>query len=270
VRRSVVDVRLRRAAARSSSRIDECLAGARSRPRISLGELASHSAGLPRLPLALVRRKGARNLTDPYADTTIDELTAHLAGVRVRRGARMRYSNFGAALLGQALAACAGRPYERLVEERVLGPLGVEAVWAVDSPQVAQPHDRRGRPVSPWALGLGAYAPAGCLHGTARGALELSMACLRPPPAMADAVALALTPRARRGRLECGLGWMRSPLARGARMWWHNGGTHGSRSFTGFVPEIGEAVAAVTNSARAPDRAAIRALRSAAEARSTH
>jgi serine-type D-Ala-D-Ala carboxypeptidase/endopeptidase len=238
----------------------DCLPGARPQARIALGDLASHTSGLPRLPLRLVRRKRALKPVDPYADTTVAELVEHVAAVRVRRRRRIRYSNFGAALLGQALAARAGTPYEQLVEQRVLRPLGIEGVWARDAPQVAQPHDRRGRPVPPWTLG--AYAPAGCLRGTALGALALSTACLRPPPAMADAVALALTPRARRGPMECGLGWFRSPVARATRMWWHNGGTQGSRAFTGFVPEIGEAVAAVTNSPNAPDGAAAKALES--------
>jgi D-alanyl-D-alanine-carboxypeptidase/D-alanyl-D-alanine-endopeptidase len=233
----------------------DCLPGAR--PGITLGDLAAHTAGLPRLPLALVRRTGVTNRTDPYAGTTVDELVADLARVRLRRR-RMRYSNFGAALLGQALAAGAGAPFEQLVEERVLRPLGIGELWARDAPAVAQPHDRRGRPVPPWTFA--AYAPAGCLRGTGRGALALSSACLQPPAALADAVALALTPRARRGPMECGLGWMRSPVARGTRMWWHNGGTHGSRSFTGFVPETGVAVAAVTNSPKPPDGAAARAL----------
>lgn len=238
--------------------LESCLPGARSRRPISLGDLASHSAGLPRLPLALVRRKGVRNLTDPYADTTVEELIDHLAGVHVRRSTRMRYSNFGAALLGQALAVRAGTPYERLVEERVLGPLGVTEVWALGAPPVAQPHDRRVRPVLPWTLG--AYAPAGCLRATAGGALALSIACLQPPPAMADAVGLALTPRSRQGRIQCGLGWIHSPISRDTRMWWHNGGTHGTRAFVGFVPDRGDAVAAVTNSSRAPDGAAMRSL----------
>jgi serine-type D-Ala-D-Ala carboxypeptidase/endopeptidase len=143
------------------------------------------------------------------------------------------------------------------VHERVLGLLGVEEVWARDAPPVVQPHDRRGRPVPPWTLG--AYAPAGCLRGTARGALSLSTACMSPPPAIADAVALALTPRAGGVAMRFGLGWIWSPARRGARMWWHNGGTGGSRSFTGFIPETGEAVAAVTNCPRSPDAAAKRA-----------
>jgi hypothetical protein len=136
----------------------------------------------------------------------------------------------------------------------VLGPLGIDEVWARGGPEPAQPHTRRGRPVPPWTLG--AYAPAGCLRGTVRGALALSTACLTP----SAPVALALTERARRGPLRVGLGWMRSPAGRDTAMWWHNGGTHGSRSFTGFVPETGVAVGAVVNAARAPDRIAAQAL----------
>jgi CubicO group peptidase (beta-lactamase class C family) len=234
--------------------LSDCLPGARP---LALGDLASHSSGLPRLPLAFVRRRRAWDLTDPYAGTTVDELLSDLARVRVR-GRRMRYSNFGAALLGQALAARAGAPYEQLVEERVLRPLGVGEVWARDAPPVAQPHDRRGRPVRPWELG--AYAPAGCLRGTARGTLALSAACLDPPEPMRAAVALALTPRAGRGPVKAGLGWMYSPLARGTELWWHNGGTHGSRSFTGLVPGTGAAIATLTNSPKAPDALARRLL----------
>jgi serine-type D-Ala-D-Ala carboxypeptidase/endopeptidase len=89
--------------------LTDCLPAARPRAPITLGELATHTAGLPRLPFAFMRRRGFTNLTDPYEGSTVDELLADLARVRPRRR-RMRYSNFGGALLGQALAARAGAP----------------------------------------------------------------------------------------------------------------------------------------------------------------
>ena len=46
-------------------------------------------------------------------------------------------------------------------------------------------------------------------------------------------------------------------------MWWHNGGTHGSRAFIGFAPERGAAVAAVANAPKPPDGAARAALSAA-------
>lgn len=61
--------------------------------------------------------------------------------------------------------------------------------------------------------------------------------------------------------LEVGLGWLRSPAHRDASMWWHNGGTNGSRSFTAFIPEAGAAVAAVTNSPKEVEKAAKAARR---------
>jgi CubicO group peptidase (beta-lactamase class C family) len=237
--------------------LGECVPVAGQGAEIRLGDLARHRSGLPRLPLAFLRRVGFFDLTDPYEGSTVDELLADLERVRLRRP-RFRYSNFGVALLGQALAARAGRPYEELVQERVLGQLELGEVWAHGAPPVAQPHTRRGRPVPPWTLG--AYAPAGCLRGTARGALALSVACLDPPAPMAEAVALALEPSGRRGAVDIGLGWLLSPAGRDHRMWWQNGGTHGSRAFTGFDPERRIAVAAVTNSSRSPDSAAREAV----------
>jgi serine-type D-Ala-D-Ala carboxypeptidase/endopeptidase len=237
--------------------LTDCLPAARPRAPITLVELGTHTAGLSRLPLAFLRRRGFTNLTDPYEGSTVDELLDDLARMRPRRR-RVRYSNIGPALLGQALAARAGAPYETLVHERVLEPLGVEEVWARDLPEPAQPHNRRGRPVPPW--NLGAYAPAGCLRGSARGALSLATACLWPRPAMEAAVALALTPHARRGQMAVGLGWIRMPAGRDVRMWWHSGGTHGSRAFTAFVTESGRAVAAVANAPKGLERIGAKAL----------
>jgi CubicO group peptidase (beta-lactamase class C family) len=50
-----------------------------------------------------------------------------LARTRLRRrpGERVKYSNLGAGLLGQALAHAAGRPYEQLVRERICLPLNM-------------------------------------------------------------------------------------------------------------------------------------------------
>jgi CubicO group peptidase (beta-lactamase class C family) len=183
----------------------------------------------------------------------VPELVDDLARVRIRRP-RRRYSNFSAALLGQALAACAGAPYEQLVEERVLRPLGIQEVWARNGPSVAQPHDRHGRPVAPWTFD--AYAP-GRLPARHRprcpGALNgLHAAACR------NGRGRHARPHAAWGRPDArdGLGWLHSPAHRDARMWWHNGGTHGCRSFTAFIPETGQAVAAVANSAKPVEKAA--------------
>jgi serine-type D-Ala-D-Ala carboxypeptidase/endopeptidase len=94
--------------------------------RITLGDLASHAGGLPRDPKGTPRRwLGDRH--NPNAGLSVEELYAGLARTRLRRqpGVRVKYSNLGAGLLGQALARAAGQPYETLVRERICLPLGM-------------------------------------------------------------------------------------------------------------------------------------------------
>lgn len=216
---------------------------------ITLEDLASHHSGLPRLAFGL--RGWLRLLSaDPYAGATPDELFRLLArqdadAVASARG-RFRYSNFGAALLGQLLARRAGMPYEALLRERVLAPLGIGEAAFLDGGEIAraaQGH-ARGRPVASWRMD--AYAPAGGLVLTAGDLLAAGERLLAPAPAFAD----AFVPRHALGEGEdggaVGLGWFRDRIG-GHETWWHNGGTSGSRSFLGVVPAQGRVVVVLAN-----------------------
>ncbi len=63
---------------------------------ITLGHLATHTSGLPRLPPGLLRR-ALRSRADPYCDVTTEYLLDALAATRLRSepGTTIRYSNFG-------------------------------------------------------------------------------------------------------------------------------------------------------------------------------
>jgi len=95
----------------------------RGRP-ITLGDLATHTAGLPRLPHGFFLRS-VRHRRNPYAWLTVDHLYAGLPSTRLRHepGGRPRYSNLGYGLLGRVLALRAGRCYDQLVQERICRPL---------------------------------------------------------------------------------------------------------------------------------------------------
>jgi D-alanyl-D-alanine-carboxypeptidase/D-alanyl-D-alanine-endopeptidase len=83
--------------------------------QITLADLASHAAGLPRTPMGTLGR-WLRNPHNPYAELSTQELYAGLALTRSRSrpGERVKYSNLGAGLLGEALARAAGeRPCAR-------------------------------------------------------------------------------------------------------------------------------------------------------------
>src|SRR5215218_5409126 len=140
----------------------------RGRPT-TLGDLATHTAGLPRLPHAFFLRS-VRHRRNPYAWFTVDDLYAGLPATRLRRepGGRPRYSNLGYGLLGHVLALRAGHAYEELVQQRICRPLGLAdtrvAVPAAAHGRFAQGHSRRGRPVPHWELP--ALAGAGALRST--------------------------------------------------------------------------------------------------------
>lgn len=195
-----------------------------------LRDLATHTAGLPRIPRIWLRRmKGS---DDPYAG--LDEADVwDVLGPETRRPhkARVRYSNYGMGLLGHLLAAAAGSDYPTLVQQRILGPLGLGAT-EFDGPTPV-PGFRRRRPTPPWAFG--ALHGAGALRSTAADLLRFAAAVIEPPPGtLGDALRLAAEP-AHRGRvIGVGLGWQHRIVAPGRDTTpavWHDGGTYATQSF---------------------------------------
>ena len=229
----------------------------------TLAELATHTSGLARLPKGMLWRS-LRERRDPYAGFGVDDLDAALTAARLRSSGRVRYSNFGAGLLGHQLARRAGCSYAELVQDEVCAPLGLRdtsvTVAEADRARFADGHDRRGRPVPHWHLG--ALEGAGALRSTAADMLAFLAFQLQPPDTPLGAAArLTHAERARRGRLGVGLGWLRLAPRRGADdVVWHNGGTGGFRSFAGFAPGHGCAVVVLANSVRSVDTIGMRAL----------
>jgi D-alanyl-D-alanine-carboxypeptidase/D-alanyl-D-alanine-endopeptidase len=229
---------------------------------VNVLDLATHTAGLPRLPRALLV-KALVGDPDPYAGYGSDRLERAALSARGTQtpGERWRYSNFGFALLGLALARAAGEPYERLVARRILEPLGMQATGFDRQPTVTG-HDRFGAPVPAWDLA--AVAPAGGLRSTLADMEIYLEAQLHPDRTPLAAAILAAHeprrpirggPRRLRGA-RIGLAWITSDHD-GARVTWHNGGTGGFGTFLGFAPETGRGVVALTSSAhtRRLDRA---------------
>jgi serine-type D-Ala-D-Ala carboxypeptidase/endopeptidase len=233
---------------------------------ITVADLATHTAGLPRLPHGFLL-PSVRHRRNPYAWFTVDDLYAGLPGTRLRRapGDRLRYSNLGYGLLGHVLALRAGRDYEQLVQERICRPLELHdthvSLPAAVRERFAQGHNRRGRPVPHWDLRV--LAGAGALRSTVADLLAfLRLQLGEGDPALTRAAALTHAPRSRhRGGLAVGLGWTRLPLlGTEHELLFHNGGTGGFRSFAGFVPATDTAAVVLSNSARSVDRLGFRIL----------
>ncbi|MDG4780677.1 serine hydrolase [Micromonospora sp. WMMD961] len=227
---------------------------------VTLAELASHRAGLPRValgsPLAWARML-LSNVSggNPYAGQSVD--TVRGAADRATPGdgrGEVHYSNLGASVLGHALAAKAGVAYPDLLQERLLRPLGMTATVVAaqaDGLPAERAHGSRagGRPLDPWT-GAG-YAPAGTgAWSTAEDLARLAAATLAGTGPGVDAA----TARFREdGDTRMGYGWFTTRHG-DHEVVWHNGATSGFRSYIGLERATGRAVVVLGNTDRASSR----------------
>lgn len=180
---------------------------------ITLLHLARHTSGLPRLPPGRLRSR------DPYAAfdrAALRALLPRLDTLAVRPpGRQEEYSNLGYALLGAALTAASGTPYEELVTAHVLRPLDITEMTAHPAPdRCLQAPGRFGSPRRPWTMD-GAILPAGGLWAT--------------PRAVADLVVRLLVERR--------LGDPAPSWQTAGPLYWHNGATRHASLFAGATAD---------------------------------
>lgn len=137
---------------------------------VTLGELATHTSGLPRLAkMGLPQFIASVTGSNPYADHMREELLDTARSTSLRDRGDVSYSNFGFALLGQLLAEASDTTYPTLVKDEILTPLGMEDTYLM-TPGSVPDHAPRGltttgRESTPWEMD--ADAPAGGLRSSA-------------------------------------------------------------------------------------------------------
>ncbi|HEX4941535.1 MAG TPA: serine hydrolase domain-containing protein [Actinomycetota bacterium] len=238
---------------------------------IRLIDLATHRSGLPRLPPGFLLH-ALRHRDDPYARLSMEDALAALGKTRPRAaGERFRYSNYGAGVLGIALAHAAATDYEALVRERITTPLGLRDTVIT----LSEDHRSRlaagtkgwGGPAGLWAIpGL---TGAGALRSTAADLLTFIRAQMGTLPNVPEELAAAIRSshqaRAAGGRLTPGmrvaLGWLLVGIGRQkVQIVMHNGGTGGYRSFAGWAPDGRHGVVVLSANVRSVDGIASRLL----------
>lgn len=214
---------------------------------ITLMDLATHMSGMPRLPPTMK----PKDKKDPYADFDVDDLWAALEKTRLERepGVDKKYSNYGMGLLGQLLVQKAeADSYHELLHERVLRPLAMIDTTVELRPdqevRFAWGHDKDNVRTKPWYIP--ALAGAGGLRSTARDMATFVQAHLRADSPIAEAAAVALTPRnvPGDGTWDQGLGWV---VSRDGTMAWHNGATGGYHTWLGIDREARVGVLVLCN-----------------------
>jgi len=210
---------------------------------ITLLDLSTHTSGLPPLPSNFK----PKDLHNPYADYSVDDLYEFLSGYTLPRDPRseFEYSNLGAGLLGHVLAYRAGMDYESLIGTRITRPLRMPDTGITLSSfmkqRMATGHNAMLAPVA--NLDLPTLAGAGALRSSANDMLtflEAFLGCKESP--LAPAMKAMLEVRRPAGHGKIGLGWF--ILGESA---WHNGGTGGFRSFVGYDPKARTGVVVLSN-----------------------
>jgi D-alanyl-D-alanine-carboxypeptidase/D-alanyl-D-alanine-endopeptidase len=219
--------------------------------KITLVDLATHTSGLPRLPLNLM----PKDPQNPYAGYTVQQLYDFLSTYQLSRdiGSQYEYSNVGGGLLGHVLARRAGVDYETLVRTRITEPLGMTSTVVTLSsalnPRLARGHDDQLRAVANWDLPT--LAGAGALRSSANDLLTFLAANLgQKKSPLAAAMTSMLATRRPTGTegMSVALGW--HTTTNGDReIVWHNGATGGYRSFLAFDRKRGLGVVVLANAA---------------------
>lgn len=222
--------------------------------QVTLEALATHSSGLPSLGPGMAWRGWWTHARggDPYRGTSPDDVVDQLRATRVGRP-RARYSNFGFAALGLALAAASDRTFPQLVRERIFEPLRMTDSYVPTSPAELRPaalpgHSARGADREPWILD--GYAAAGGVRSSARDMSRLVAALLA---GTAPGIG-ALEPRAEFShRTQIGLAWITSADAAGQELTWHNGMTGGFSAMLALHRESGRGTVVLNASGRIVD-----------------
>lgn len=239
---------------------------------ITLRHLATHTAGLPRLPPGFFLNPSRILRTtlgmDPYRGYRTDHLLRAFGHARLASdpGVSSEYSNFGFGLLGWALGRAAGDGYASAIRDLVVQPLGLEGIEIEPGgrdgvratgygARLAVGPVRLGMEAQPWEAPE-AIAGAGGLRSTLDGMigyLTTNMDARATPLRAAIDLAQREHFRGQAG-LAIGLAWIREQRDEiGQTAIWHNGGTGGFRSFLGFTEDRRFGVVLLSNSSLSVD-----------------
>lgn len=228
---------------------------------ITLKDLATHTAGLPRMPDDF----SPADYSNPYADYTIAQLYSFLSSYELPRaiGSQYEYSNIGMGLLGHILELHTGKSYEQLVIERIAKPLGMTstAIILTDDmkARLAKGHNEQLEEVSNWDII--SIAGAGGIRSTTKDMVKFVMAnmsnedsALHRAMRLSHKIAYAIGDER---NFQLGLGWH---YALDNTVVWHNGGTGGYKAFAGFLKDGSKGVVVLTNTASSLDALGLKVL----------
>lgn len=236
--------------------------------QITLADLATHTSGLPREPdFRHFRRRHTHHLTVDKMYELLGE--TDLTGMP---GTKFLYSNFGYALLAQAVTRAAGAAdWMELAQREIGAPLGLRATrmvkGGVDQSRLAQGYGPGLNAVRYGLLTRPAFNGALGLRSTLDDMMRWTAFHMGMVPSpLASLLPMVETPRVSIGAGpgdEIALAWQSHPLRAGSRhrILARNGATLGFYSFVAFVKETQTGVVVLSNTRIPNEEVGLRILR---------
>ena len=252
--------------------------------RITIRQVLTHTAGTG-------DTSDFRWTTPEYDDGAVERYVRSLASVRLDfvPGSEWRYSNRGFDVLADAIAKADGQPFETVIQQRILTPLGMRRstmlMSDIDSARMARGHRRDGRAVGYYPYNR-RHAGSSTLHSTlddmlrwaaanlGRGALDQRR--ILPPTAYEELwrpywdIRATVAEGTRRAgyvfpydSLAIGLSWF-LPVQEGRQLVYHSGSDPGFASNVLLSPSEQIGVVVLINASGADPRALSRSLLDAA------
>ncbi|MGI6106305.1 MAG: serine hydrolase domain-containing protein [Raoultibacter sp.] len=218
----------------------------------TLLELATHSSGysdpllFDSIPQSLSwsfssSRKG-ENPFIPFEEEWLLATAAALANKNKAKG-KLKYSNFGYAVLGQVIGEVTGKGYYQSMIDFIVFDLGLsETTFGADENRSIHGF-KKGIDFGNWLWpSSSVFASAGCLNASAQDLLRFASLNLS---GSLSYLSFAHELQCSAGKKDgIGLGWM---IDKKENLLWHNGGTGLFHAFLGISKEKNSAVVALSN-----------------------
>lgn len=227
---------------------------------ITFRELATHTSGLPRLPENLTAVSGYDE-RNPYATYDRAALFSFLRNYEIEadRKEQYLYSNVGYGLLGELISLISNNSYEQQLQSTLLTPLHMNSTYLAITSETATAlpvYNAKGDVVPTWDFQ--ALAGTGAVKSTLDDMLRYAVVQLRRPESELEQ-AMALTKMFNTfipPNTDIGLAWHMN-MIEDMTCLHHTGGTGGSSSFIGLIPDSNSAVIVLSNAELSVAKAAM-------------
>lgn len=213
----------------------------------TIGQLATHTSGLPRLSSDFLSRVTE---VDPYSKYTDTDLINNSNALDDLKAAdtNWEYSNLGYGLLGLAMteAHSSTATYDSMMKERVFNPLGMTNT-ATTTRVTTTGHNEEMHTEGEW--NFQSFKGAGALRSTPNDMIKLLTALANPSESpLRGAIERSLELASGPGIPPHGLGWMLT-MGENKDIFWHNGSTAGYHCFIGVHRPSKRGVLLMSNTA---------------------